>query len=134
VLRLLMEDDILKEERSRAQKLSKSILGLGNFSSSSSGAIMGRFEGFGSTGPSRASRGLLSNDENEGSYLNEDFTVSEDETHLGKKVQQKEETSTPSVGSSSPGWRAFADVAPVPAKQNESGWADFSVSLDFFVA
>ncbi len=94
---------------------------------------MGRFEGFGSTGPSHTSRGLLSNDESEGSYLNEDFTVSEDETHLGKKVQQKEETSTPSVGSSSAGWRAFADVAPVPATQSKSGWADFSVSLDFFV-
>lgn len=128
-----MEDDVLKEERERAQKLSKNILGQGSFQSSNSGLTSSRYGGFGNTTTSsRASEGLMFDTDTEEAYIDKKFTAFEERILSVKRGNRQEKFKSENAQSSENDWRPFDEDATTPPSTQgvtESGWANFSVSL-----
>lgn len=131
VLKLLMEDDYLKEERARAQKLTKSIFGQGSYQSSSGGSGTSRYGGFGNTSPSSASTGLMLDDDTDEYHSDKKFTAFEERMRSEKRGNRQEKSKNGNGESTTSEWRAFEDdTGTFSPKRNatDSNWADFSVS------
>lgn len=131
VLKLLMEDDYLKEERARAQKLTKSIFGQGSYQSSNSSSGTSRYGGFGNTSSSSASTGLMHDDDTDEYHSDKKFTAFEERILSEKRGSRTEKTKNGNGESTTNDWRAFDDdTGSFISNQNaaESNWADFSVS------
>lgn len=137
VLKLLTEDDYLKEERTRAQKLTKSIFGQGSYQSSGGGSGASRYGGFGKTSTSSsASDGLMFDTDTDEYQVEKKFTAFEERILSEKRGNRQEKSRNDNGGNSTSDWRAFEDnTSTFSPKQGakESNWADFSVSiLEFF--
>jgi len=126
-----MEDDYLKEERARAQKLSKSIFGQGSYQSSSTASGTSRYGGFGNTSTSSASTGLMLGDDTDEYHTDKKFTAFEERILSEKRGIRQEKSKNGNGESTASEWRAFEDDAgTVSPKQNatDSNWANFLVS------
>ena len=133
VLKLLTEDDYLKEERGRAQKLTKTIFGQGSYQSSGGGSGSSRYAGFGnSSTSSSASAGLMFDTDTDDYHTEKKFTAFEERILSEKRGNRQEKPRDVNEGNSTSDWRAFDDDTPTfSPKQNatDSNWADFSVSI-----
>lgn len=138
VLKLLMEDDYLKEERSRAQKLTKTIFGQGSYQASGGGSGSSRYGGFGNTSTlSSASDGLMLDTDTDDYHVEKKFTAFEERILSEKRGTRQEKSRNVNEGNSTSDWRAFEDDTPTfSPKQSatDSNWADFSVIILAFNA
>ncbi|KAG0611697.1 hypothetical protein M758_7G159100 [Ceratodon purpureus] len=132
VLKLLMEDDYLKEERSRAQKLTKTIFGQGSYQSGGGGSGASRYGGFGNTTTSSsASDGLMFDTDTDDYHVEKKFTAFEERILSEKRGSRQEKSRDVNEDNSTSEWRAFEDdTSTFSPKRNatDSNWADFSNS------
>lgn len=134
VLKLLTEDAYLKDERDKAKKLTKTILGQGSSQSSSGQTSSSRYGGFGNTDMlSSGRKGHEFDTESEEFHIDKKFTAFEERILSEKRGNRPEKKMNAHADSTnSDGWKAFEDDAtPVPSTANvdETSWANFSVRL-----
>lgn len=126
----------MKEERARAQKLTKSIFGQGSYQSNSGGSGASRYGGFGNTtSTSSASTGLMFDDDADGYHSEKKFNAFEERILSEKRGNRQEKSKSFNGASTNSEWRAFEDdtpgtFSPKQTQKNatDSKWADFSVS------
>lgn len=134
VLKLLTEDAYLKDERDKAKKLTKTILGQGSSQSSGGHTSSSRYGGFGNADTlSSGRKGHEFDRDSEEFHIDKKFTAFEERILSEKRANRPDTKMKANVESAnSDDWRAFEDdAAPVPSTANvdESSWANFSVRL-----